>query len=224
MTAAAAVPLIVSLGGAAAQYIASERASARRNNQLSALSRDQEQFGQKNRALTTDLAKQYDPNARAEVLKGLAGAKEASLTADTAKADLALPETGYSGRSSKAYDTTKAAVGAKEAQRQVDLTKLLSKVMAPKDLRTQEGFATSDVASQNSTDLTNLHGLATARQNDIQSIAPDPLLMFAGSAAQGVGSGLAAGNYQKRLDAIYAGLFGPGKGKAGVNPGADVTN
>lgn len=209
---AAAVPLVLSLGGAAAQYIASERANSQRQAGINSMADTAAKYGAQNRDLTTNLATQYDPAARKTTLDSLAGTREGRLTAALNQGDAAFPVNKVAGPTSAALTTKTAASGAAEAQRRVDVTRLLSKVLAPTDLQTKEGFNTANTAAQQSTIATNMRGRLGAQQADVSMIRPDPLLTLGGAAATGVGSGLMASNYYDKLNKIYAGLFPGGAG------------
>lgn len=216
MAGAAAGPLIVSLAGLAAQYVGATQANKRRQTQIDALDRDRATFGEKNRALTEQLSSQYDPTTRKATLDSMVGKKADQIGADIAQANAALPEEKVAGNVSHAYDAGKAKTAASEAQRRVDLTRLLSKVLGPNDLRTEEGIKTADEGGIQSTLAANMRGIAGARNADVARIQPNPLLMYGGAGLQGLGSGLMASSYQDRMDKIFGGLFkdAPSRAKA----------
>lgn len=222
MAGAAALPLIATIGGTALQYIATEDAARKRNRQLSRMDADRERYGAQSRELTTELGKQYDPASRRQLLEQLTGAREADLTSDLAKAAAKLPEEGVKGRTSEAYAEAGAASTAKEAQRRVDLTRMLSKVLAPSDLRSKEGLNTADTASRQSILAGDMRGLSAARGADLERIRPDSTLMLGGALAQGAGQGLAYSDYTTKLNELYDGLFAGAPKKLPKVPAASL--
>lgn len=210
---AAAIPLVVSLAGTAAQYVASEKAANQRQGIANQMDQDRATFGQQNRDLTTNLAQQYDPTTRLATLNDLAGKRQDTLTRDQTTANANIPTAGYTGKISSAYGADKAATGAIENARTAKITQLLANVLAPTDLRAKEGFRTADTSGRLNTLRTDLSSVTGGRASDLASVEPDPLLNFGGSVAQGVGAGMAASDYQTKRDKLIADLF---KGRPGT--------
>lgn len=209
--AGAAIPLLVTLGGAALQYAAQSDAGRRKSHTIQDMQRDNEAFGEKNRQLTQDLATQYDPATRKVQLEQLVGKREASIADAQKQADANLTGTGTAGKISDAVTTTKASTALTEAQRKVNLTRILAKTLAPQDLQTEEGFKAANTAGVQRGLQSDLGSRNAAHGYALNTIQPNGLANFGGAVAQGVGTGMAYSNYQDKLDKLYSGLFAGSK-------------
>lgn len=213
---AAAIPIVI---GAGMSYMAQKDAQDQRESIINRMQRSSQEANARNIALNTDTAQQYDPNSRMTTLNSLAGDKTTMLNQALDQAHSMLPSATESGNVPEAYTTDKAQKATVEKQRELNLTKMLGAIMAPNQLRTNEGYKSADTAGKIGTNASNLKGVLAGDEYDVGKVQADPFLTIGGQAVSGLGTGMASADYQSKLQKMYSGMF---KGTGGAPAGGTI--
>ena len=206
---AMAVPLMMTAASAAMQYMAQSDAQSKRQGIINQMQQATSAANQRNIGINTDVAKQYDPTARAATLDQIAGTKTQQLNDALDQAHKLLPSSTAPGNVPTDYKTDEATKFSAEKQRELNLTKMLGAMMAPGQLRANEGYNLADAATRSATNASNLRGSLAGSEYDVGKVQADPLLTVGGQVVGGVGSGMAANAYGDQLRKLYSGMFAP---------------
>ena len=190
MTAAAApylVPLISTIGGTLLQTMASDGAAKKQSAILAAADQREKKISQANRSLALTNSEKYNPETRAANQQTVENTINTSL--NQALGDGVNPaDNTNQGNVSSDYNSAKMKASASDRASGIDTAKLLAKMRAPNQLRTNENIGNADVASQIGEGINNINNYSNAAQIGISRVQPNPLLTLLGGAAQAYGT------------------------------------
>ena len=187
MTAAAIVPLITTIGGTLLQTMASDGAAKKQSAILAAADQREKKISQANRSLALTNSEKYNPETRAANQQTVENTINTSL--NQALGDGVNPaDNTNQGNVSSDYNSAKMKAAASDRASGIDTAKLLAKMRAPNQLRTNENIGNADVASQIGEGINNINNYSNAAQIGISRVQPNPLLTLLGKTAQTYGT------------------------------------
>ncbi len=195
MTAAIAIPLIATVGGAVMQQMAMGDASSARNAQLARMMSMNREGARKNIDLVMEGAQQYEPVERTQRLEDTAGEATQSLAGYLTAARDSSAGPRASGNVSDAYLIERGKRDAGNLELAHKLASLMGRTRAPTDMMREESFANADLASQRSTNASNLRSRMGVEELAYQNIQPSSLMMTLGSLMPLAGQAYAGGMF-----------------------------
>ena len=190
MTAAAApylIPLISTIGGTLLQSMAASGAAKKQSAILAAADQREKKISQANRSLALTNADKYNPETRAANQQAVENTINTSL--NQALGDGVNPaDNTNQGNVSSDYNSAKMKASASDRASGIDTAKLLAKMRAPNQLRTNENIGNADVASQIGEGINNINNYSNAARIGISGVQPDLLLTLLGKTAQTYGT------------------------------------
>lgn len=205
--AAAAPAIALMAAGTVAKTIANQQANSQRKNILNQMFAGIDESGKKINALGVEGASRYSADKREPALAEVEAGATQRLSDALAAGDIESPDYARSGKVSQTYLDRSAASDAKETDRRAMFDKMYGATSAPSLLFDKEALVNANTGSNQGIEAGYSRNMANARQTDVQSVIPDPVLSTLGDVAGGVGQGMVMQGYFDKAAKINQDMF-----------------